>query len=98
RAAPWRLRFVCGPVRGRRRARAFVTGDTMTTSTLARLAIAVVAAHAVVNVLHGSAHTGIGIPLAPWQMVYVLLVIFLLPIAAGILIWKGGRGYSLLCA
>ena len=39
------------------------------------------------NLLHGLSHAGGGVPLAAWQQAYVLLVIFLAPSAAALLLW-----------
>lgn len=42
----------------------------------------VVLAHLVVNLLHGHAHTRLGVGLSSWQQVYVLTVILLAPLVA----------------
>lgn len=42
----------------------------------------VVLAHLVVNLLHGNAHTSLGVGLSSWQTVYVLSVILLAPLLA----------------
>jgi len=42
----------------------------------------VVLAHLVVNLLHGHAHTSLGVGLSSWQQVYVLSVILLAPLLA----------------
>lgn len=47
----------------------------------------VVLAHLVVNVLHGRAHTELGVGLSNWQQAYVLLVILLAPLVALLLTW-----------
>lgn len=49
--------------------------------------IAVVLAHFVIVLLHGSAHTQLKIELAVWQTAFVLIVIIIAPLLAGILIW-----------
>jgi len=41
-----------------------------------------VLAHLIVNVLHGQAHTSLGVGLSNWQNVYVLAVIVLSPLVA----------------
>ena len=41
-----------------------------------------VLAHLVVNLLHGNAHTSLGVGLSSWQTVYVLGVILLAPLLA----------------
>lgn len=45
----------------------------------------VVLAHLVVNLLHGNAHTSLGVGLSSWQTVYVLSVILLAPLLALVL-------------
>jgi hypothetical protein len=47
----------------------------------------VVLAHLVVNLLHGRAHTDLGVGLTTWQYVFVLTVILLAPLVALILSW-----------
>jgi hypothetical protein len=44
-------------------------------------------AHLVVSLLHGQAHTRLGVPLASWQNVYVIVVILLAPLVALALSW-----------
>ncbi|HSB08569.1 MAG TPA: hypothetical protein VLM38_03585 [Blastocatellia bacterium] len=46
-----------------------------------------VLAHFVIVVLHGRAHTKLGIELSTWQTGYVVLVIVLMPLAAAMLVW-----------
>ena len=46
-----------------------------------------VLAHLVVNVLHGRAHTDLGVGLTTWQYVFVMTVILLAPLVALILSW-----------
>src|ERR1044072_6041772 len=43
---------------------------------------AVVLAHLVVNILHGQAHTTLGVGLSNWQRIYVVTVILLAPLVA----------------
>jgi hypothetical protein len=45
----------------------------------------VVLAHLVVNLLHGNAHTSLGVGLSSWQTAYVLSVILLAPLLALVL-------------
>jgi len=52
---------------------------------------AAVLAHLVVNVLHGQAHTGLGVGLTSWQQFYVITVILLAPLVAVILSWTRYR-------
>ena len=49
--------------------------------TRALVTIAVLA-HLVVNILHGQAHTSLGVGLSTWQQVYVYAVILLAPLVA----------------
>ena len=44
-----------------------------------------VLAHLVVNILHGQAHTSLGVGLSAWQNLYVLAVILLAPLVALVL-------------
>ena len=45
----------------------------------------VVLAHLVVNLLHGQAHTSLGVGLNSWQQLYVVTVILLAPLVALVL-------------
>ncbi len=56
-------------------------------SRLASLVTFAVVAHLVVTVLHGQAHTRLGVALANWQQFYVMLVILLAPLVALVLSW-----------
>ena len=47
----------------------------------------VVLAHLVVTLLHGQAHTRLGVGLANWQQAYVIIVILLAPLVALVLAW-----------
>lgn len=47
----------------------------------------VVVAHLIVNLLHGNAHTKLGVGLASWQQVFVIAVILLAPLVALVLSW-----------
>lgn len=47
----------------------------------------VVVAHLVVVLFHGQAHTRLGVGLANWQQVYVMVVILLAPLVALVLSW-----------
>jgi len=47
----------------------------------------VVLVHLVVNLLHGRAHTDLGVGLTTWQYIFVLTVILLAPLVALILSW-----------
>lgn len=64
------------------------------------LGIAVVLAHFVIVLVHGSAHTNLNVGLATWQNVFVLIVIVVAPLVAGIVIWTrfSRFGFALLSA
>ena len=47
----------------------------------------VVLAHLVINLLHGRAHTDLGVGLTTWQYVFVMTVILLVPLVALVLSW-----------
>jgi len=42
----------------------------------------VVLAHLIVNILHGQAHTNLGVGLSNWQQIFVIAVILLAPLVA----------------
>ena len=52
--------------------------------------------HAVVNLVHGAAHSALLIHMSTWQNVYIFVVIFALPIVAGVLLWRRSRNGFLL--
>ena len=54
---------------------------------IAALVTFVVVAHLIVNVLHGNAHTKLGVGLENWQQLYVIVVILLAPLVALVLTW-----------
>ena len=58
-----------------------------TNKRIALVVTLVVLAHFVVNLLHGQAHTKLGVGLASWQQVYVITVILLAPLVALALSW-----------
>lgn len=58
----------------------------MTRQTQMRVSVAIIVlAHLVVVVLHGQAHTRLGVGLSNWQQTYVLAVIVLAPLIALVL-------------
>ena len=66
-------------------------------SSLRRMGVWTVVLHAIVNVVHGAAHNSLSILMLPWQNVYIFVVIFALPLVAGVLLWRGSRmGFVLL--
>jgi hypothetical protein len=66
--------------------------------SLRRFAIFVVAFHFLISLAHGVAHSRLHIDMNPWQTVYILLVITLLPLISGFLLWRAAskRGFLLL--
>lgn len=56
-------------------------------SRIASLVTFVVLAHLVVVLLHGQGHTRLGVGLANWQQLYVIVVILLAPLVALVLSW-----------
>lgn len=59
---------------------------------IAQSGTAIVVLHAIAHGLHGLAHVKIPVPLSSLQSVFIVVVIFLAPIIAAILLWtKGDR-------
>ena len=56
-------------------------------SRLAWAVTVVVLSHLAVNLLHGRAHTELGVGLTSWQQFYVVVVILAAPLAALLLLW-----------
>jgi hypothetical protein len=68
----------------------------VTQQTQLRVAVIIaVLAHLVVVVLHGQAHTGLGVGLSNWQQSYVLAVIVLAPLVALVLLLTRYAGAGL---
>ena len=59
---------------------------------------AAVLAHLIVSLVHGYAHTKLGVGLSTWQNYYVLIVITLAPIVSLALVWlrRARLGFMLL--
>lgn len=69
-----------------------------------RLLAGIVIAHAAVNALHGLPHVSVPVPLAPWQELFIAVVILMMPIgglvfvaegrirAGGLAVFLGGTG------
>ena len=55
----------------------------------------IVLAHLIVNLLHGQAHTSLGVGLNNWQQIYVITVILLAPLVALILAFTRYTGTAL---
>lgn len=48
----------------------------------------IVALHFLVSLVHGAAHSSLHIDMAPWQTVYILLVITIAPLLSAVLLWR----------
>jgi hypothetical protein len=57
-------------------------------SKLLRFALTIVIAHAAVATLHGAAHQALGVSLSVSQSLFVIIVIAIAPVLAGLLLWK----------
>jgi hypothetical protein len=57
----------------------------------ARLALALIAMHALVALVHGVTHLELGIGLSPWQTGFVGVVIGAAPLVAAAFLWMGRR-------
>jgi hypothetical protein len=55
----------------------------------------VVLAHLAINLLHGRAHTDLGVGLTTWQYIFVMTVILLAPLVALVLSWTRYAGAGL---
>lgn len=58
-------------------------------SNAVRLALYAVAAHAAVLVVHSAAHEILGVKATTAQLVFIVAVIIVAPLVAGLLLWKG---------
>ncbi len=56
-----------------------------------RLALAFIAVHALVALVHGVAHLELGIALSTWQTAFVGVVIGAAPLVAAAFLWMGSR-------
>ena len=75
-------------------------GESSTSDGL-RLAFMAIIAHALVGSLHAAAHQVLGVQISPLQLVYIILVITVAPLVAGILFWKRMKtegGLLLVCS
>ena len=63
-----------------------------THDSLQRFCVFVVAFHFVISLAHGVAHSRLHIDMKPWQTVYILVVITLLPLISAFLLWRASRG------
>jgi hypothetical protein len=65
--------------------------------SLERAGVIIVALHFLVSLVHGAAHSSLHIDMAPWQTVYILLVITIAPLVSAVLLWRRARiGFLLL--
>lgn len=60
-------------------------------TTLRRAAIAIIALHLLVGVVHSFAHSALEIYMATWQNAYILVVITVLPLVSAFLLWRRSR-------
>ena len=68
-----------------------------TQNSLERVGLIIVACHFLVSLVHGAAHGSLHIDMAPWQTVYILVVITIAPLVSGVLLWRRARiGFLLL--
>jgi len=51
------------------------------------LATVIVLVHLAIAILHGNAHSRLGVDLSTWQSSYVMIVIIVMPLAATVLLW-----------
>ena len=54
-----------------------------------RFALYAVVAHAAVTVAHSAAHEILGVKATPAQLVFIVAVIIVAPLVAGLLLWRG---------
>jgi hypothetical protein len=57
-------------------------------SVAVRFALYAVVAHAAVLVAHSAAHEILGVKASPAQLVFIVAVIIVVPLVAGLLLWK----------
>ncbi len=58
-------------------------------SSAVRFALYAVVAHAAVGVLHSAAHEILGVKVTPAQLIFIVAVIMVAPLVAGLLLWRG---------
>jgi hypothetical protein len=59
----------------------------MSPKVIQKLGTIVVLAHLIVSLIHGRAHTELGVELNAWQQTYVIVVILVAPLVAVVLLW-----------
>lgn len=57
-------------------------------SKLIRFALTIIVVHLAVSTLHGTAHKILGVHLSVLQSLFVIIVIAIAPLLAGVLLWK----------
>jgi hypothetical protein len=67
---------------------ASTTFSTATDRNVTR-AMVMVVMHFFGAIIHGAAHLHYEIPMEPWQKVFIVVVIGIAPVVAGILLWRG---------
>ncbi len=50
------------------------------------IAVAFIIAHFIIGTIHAAAHVAIGINMSLWQNLYILIIIWALPLASGVLL------------
>jgi hypothetical protein len=58
-------------------------------SNAVRLALYAIAAHTAVLVVHSAAHVILGVEASTPQLVFIVAVIYIAPLIAGLLLWRG---------
>lgn len=58
-------------------------------SSAVRFALYAVVAHAAVGGLHSAAHEILGVKVTPAQLVFIVALIMVAPLVAGLLLWRG---------
>lgn len=53
-----------------------------------RIGIAIVLLHVIVTVIHSLAHSALLIYMSGWQNIYIFIVIAVLPLVAGVMLWR----------
>ena len=56
--------------------------------SIARTGIVIVVLHFLVTIAHGTAHQNLHITMNAWQSVYIMLIIFLLPLISAVLLLR----------
>jgi hypothetical protein len=62
----------------------------------AKYATAIVAAHLLVNIVHGLAHRELGVGIAPFDSIFVIVVVLTFPLIAAGLLWTAKKRLGLI--